>query len=314
MKRYLLMGLTLLVPFVSMQISATEPSPKFRVSDEPQAVLTQDWAVRLPNETNIVYRGVLGTDSGGGSTASMLYPAPNAVGLLAALLTHGLLVGNSRRMEANRLQGAADKVLDPYRGIIGDFHHEELLQLALAQKRASGITRIALTGEAPGEEWFFVAEPTFSMTQDQKALIFDSAFIVYAPNSPALPAYQNALRVVSSPITAGDPLVYWSEESGRNLKHVSAQLMAMALELAATEIAKGAREEVEAATSNQKTMRYLEGATEKIERAELLQVTCDRAVLKTLRGGLMWVPLKQPHAYAVSPTSPLLECGSTEKK
>ena len=77
----------------------------------------------------------------------MLYPAPNVAGLLAGLVTHGLLIGNGRRLEANRLQETADKVLEPYRATIGEFRYEELLELALEQKRPGGISRIALAGD-----------------------------------------------------------------------------------------------------------------------------------------------------------------------
>ena len=314
MTLHLLIRLALAFTLVSMQTNAAEPVSTTPVRDEPQNIAKQDWAVRLPNQANVVYRGMPSADVGGGSTAAMLYPAPNVAGLLAGLVTHGLLVGNSRRLEANRRQEAADKVLEPYRATIGEFRYEALFELALEQKRPGGVSRIALAGESPAEEWFFVSEPVFSMTQDQRALIFDSAFIVYAPNSPSTPAYQNALRVVSSPVMAEDPTFFWTEQDGKNLKNTSAQLMAMALELAAAEIARTGTEAVQDTAPSHKTIRYLEGKTEKIERAELLRITCDRAVLKNLRGGLMWVPLKQPHAYAVSQTSSLLECGPTVKK
>jgi hypothetical protein len=279
-----------------------------------RAVQTQDWAVRLPNDTNLQFRGVLSNESAGGSGSAMLYPAPNVAGLVAALVTHGLLNSATRKREATLAQGTANKVLDPYRGLIGDLRHDEVFQLAIAQKRTSGKSRIAVPGEAPGADWMFVVEPVFSMTQDQNALLLDIAVVVYAPNAPAAPAYQNALRVVSAPITSDDPLVFWSENKGQNLKAVSAQLMAMALELAANEADKNSPKEGESNAANQRTMRYMQGKSERIERAELLRVTCDRAVVKTLRGGLMWVPLKQPHSYTVSVNAAPLECDTTEKK
>lgn len=274
----------------------------------------QDWAVRLPNETNLQFRGVLGNESAGGSGSAMLYPAPNVAGLVAALVTHGLLNSATRKREATLAQEAANKVLDPYRGLIADLRHDDVFQLALMQRRANAKSRVAVPGEAPGADWMFAVEPVFSMTQDQNALLLDIAVVVYAPNAPAAPAYQNALRVVSAPIASDDPLVFWSENNGQNLKSVSAQLMAMALELAANEVDKSNSKAAESTAPNQRTMRYVQGKSERIERAELLRVTCDRAVIKTLRGGLMWVPLKQPHAYTVSENAGSLECGVADKK
>ena len=274
----------------------------------------QDWAVRLPNETNLQFRGVLGNESAGGSGSAMLYPAPNVAGLVAALVTHGLLNSATRKREATLAQEAANKVLDPYRGLIGDLRHDDVFQLALMQRRANAKSRVAVPGEAPGADWMFAVEPVYSMTQDQNALLLDIAVVVYAPNAPAAPTYQNALRVVSAPIASDDPLVFWSDNNGQNLKSVSAQLMAMALELAANEVDKSNSKAAESTAPNQRTMRYVQGKSERIERAELLRVTCDRAVIKTLRGGLMWVPLKQPHAYTVSENAGSLECGVADKK
>ena len=278
-----------------------------------QTALTQDWALRLPNETNLQFRGVLGNESAGGSGSAMLYPAPHVAGLVAALVTHGLLNSATRKREATLAQEAANKVLDPYRGLIGDLRHDDVFQLALAQRRATGKSRVAVPGEAPSADWMFVVEPVFSMTQDQHALLLDIAVVVYAPNAPAAPAYQNALRVVSAPIASDDPLVFWGENKGQNLKAVSAQLMAMALELAANEAHKSTPKAAESSALNQRTMRYVQGKSERIERAELLRVTCDHAVIKTLRGGLMWVPLKQPHSYTVSENAASLECAVVGK-
>jgi hypothetical protein len=283
---------------------------------EKSIAQSKDWAVRLPNEVNVEFRGVLSNEASGGSGGAMLYPAPHIGGFVAALVTHGLLNSANRRREASAQQEAANKVLDPYRGIIGDLRHDELFQLALTQlsARPQGKMRIAVQGEAPGGDWMFVTEPVFSMTQDQNALVLDSAVVVYAPNSPAAPIYQNALRVVSAPIATDDALVFWSEQSGRNLRALSAQLMAMTFDLVSDDINNGAVKKGDATGAAHRTVRYLHGKSEKMERAELMRVNCDRAVIKTLRGGVMSVPLKQSHSYAVSPGSETADCVGAEKK
>lgn len=275
---------------------------------EPSSILTQRWAVRLPKETNVAFRGIANTDSAGGGAGAMLYPAPNVAGFFAALITHGLLNNATRNAEMNRIQSTANKILDPYRENINNFRNDELYSAMRDQKRSlSNPIRIALFEEAPSDEWFFIIDPIVSMTQDQKALILDSVILVYAPNSPSMPAFQNVLRVVSAPINSNDPLAYWNEMSGINIKNTSAQLLSMALELAAIESIKSPQKE-NAPASNPRTVRYFHGASEKIERAELLRISCERAVIRTLRGGLMWVPLKQPHAYVISEDAPPLQC------
>ena len=309
MKRLLIATLVAAYAFGTVAYAVTESMPPTPAGAQTPLLFAQDWAVRLPNETAVVFRGALNSQAAGGSTGAMLYPAPNAGVALAALLVHGLLNSGARKMEANRLQETADKVLDPYRATIGNMRHDELFQMASQQKRRPGAMRIAVPGEAPSGEWFFVIDPVFSMTQDQRALIFDSIILVYAPNEPAKPVFQNAVRTISAPLVKQDAAVYWSEAQGKNLKHVSAALTAMALEIAAGNIAHSAPMESEAANPAQRTIRYLEGGSEKIERSELLGVACDRALLKTLRGALMSVPLSATHRYAVAPE--VEDCGAS---
>ncbi len=287
---------------------------------EPAAAQTHDWAVRLPNEIKVEFRGVLSNESTSGNGGAMLYPAPHIAGFVAALVTHGLLNSVTRKREESALQTAANQVLDPYRGIIGDFRYDELFQLALEQmliqkqKYKDGKVRIAVPGEAPSADWMFITEPVFSMTQDQRALVLDSAVVVYAPNAPAAPFYQNALRVVSAPIASDDPLVFWSEQKGQNLKTTNAQLVAMALELAAAEVNSVTPKQSDMGGKNHRTVRYTHGKSEKMERAELLRVSCDRAVMKTLRGGVMSVPLKPAHSYSVEQSTELSNCSFAEAK
>jgi hypothetical protein len=46
------------------------------------------------------------------------------------------------------------------------------------------------------------------------------------------------------------------------------------------------------AESPHRTFRYPEGGVEKMERAQLVEAHCGRALLRTLRGWLMSVPVK----------------------
>ncbi len=266
------------------------------------ALTSANWALRLPQEKQVSFRGALNTDFAGGGAMHMVYYAPSAAGAVAALITHGLLNSGARKLEMNKLQKEADKVLNPYQTIIQEFNHEELFAMISAARMTVGQTRIALAEEAPSTEWFFTIQPVFSMTQDQKALIADIAVSVFEPSKPAAPSYTNTVRVVSSPVLEVDPLLFWGNAVNPSLKRQGAELVLTALELVIDQATskKGDAAEEKHLTKNasvQRTVRYIEGGNEKVERAEVLQVHCDRALLRTLRGGLMAVPLKSTHEF-----------------
>ncbi|MFL6661020.1 MAG: hypothetical protein ACJ8G7_02505, partial [Rhizobacter sp.] len=49
-----------------------------------------------------------------------------------------------------------------------------------------------------------------------------------------------------------------------------------------------------AAAAPHRTFRYAEGAAPKIERAQLIERACTRAVVRTLRGWLLSIPQSRP--------------------
>lgn len=253
----------------------------------------QRWALRLPNTAQVSFRGLASMDNAGGGTGAMLYPAPNAAVALVGLLTHGLLNSASRHREASRIQEAADKVVDPYRVTLNDFRHEALFELVAEQKRSLLAIRVAVPGEAPSGEWFLVIEPVFSLTQDQRALLLDSAFVLYAPDAPDKPLLQNAIRVVSAPVSGTDAPLFWLGANGQQMKITAAELMGVALDAIKFEAGKitANPDKDETKAGAHKSLRYFQGGVERIERAELVSAGCQRALLRTLRGGILSVPL-----------------------
>ena len=243
-----------------------------------------NWLLRLPKEDAVPYKGVVNFDKAGAGNAQILYPAPNALGFLAAVFTHGAIVESQKKNEKDKLQEEANKVLVPYEAVLKDYSHKELMQRAL-EKIASGMNmKLLVAEEGPGSEWTMVSIPVFSMTQDQSAIVLENAIALYPPNAKE-PVYKNAVRVISPPKESADFTGFWSAKEGAKLKEESATLMAHSIEMAL----KDAASAPEAETVH-RTFRYMEGKDEKIERAGLVSEHCDRAVIKTLRGWLMSVP------------------------
>lgn len=260
------------------------------------------WCLRLPPGEHVVYRGVASFDGAGTGTASFLYPAPNAGGLLAAVLTHALLVDSEKKDQKDRIQAAADQVLSPYQGVLGNFGYRDLLQRAVA-KTATGAngSLMADTGD-PGREFVVETTPVFSLTQDQKAIVLDDTIVIHTPGAAPEDAYRNTIRVVSTARDVADPAAFWTANAGEKLKDESARLVARSLDIAFRDAAAGTDPE----GVSYRTIRYREGAAEKIERALVLNEQCDRMLIRTLRGTLMSVPASRPATLATAAD----RCGS----
>jgi hypothetical protein len=248
------------------------------------------WLVRTPAEEKVQFRGVVSFENAGIGPHGMVYPAPNLIGFLAAIAVHGAISGSVQDKRLAALRESADKVLVPYQPVLDKISHATLLPPALAKATRGGAKRHLTESEAPNQ-WVIESAPVFSMTQDQRALVLDNAFVVRGPELDAPVVYQNVVRVVATPLPAGDEKApvseTWLAEEGRRLREQSIELMGESIDLMFGELARGpaAAEERE-----QKTVRYHEGGVVKMERASPLAEGCERVVLKTLRGWLMSVP------------------------
>lgn len=258
----------------------------------------QAWTLVLPEEDNVVFRGVLNYDASGPSGNGMLYPAPNAGGFLAGLLTHAILLESMKHKRKTAAQEAADKVLLPFGDILKTYTYRELMQRALDKRVvAEPIKLIPVAEKNPGER-VIQSMPVFSVTQDQTALVLDNVISI---SQPGAPSYVNTVRIVSAANEGPEGVQFWTANHGEKLKAVSAGMVADSLQIALQAAAGG----YSADNTAFKTVRYPEGKTEKMERAILLREQCDRALIKTLRGWLMSVPVVRnppahPHCAEVS--------------
>jgi hypothetical protein len=246
------------------------------------------WSLQLPEEQAVVFRGVVSMDSAGMGTGAILYPAPSAAGFVAAVITHGILSESIKRDQKNRLQSSADQVLSPYRSVIDSYTHRDLIQRCLPKMATPGEKRSHAANEAPPVEWVMESVPEFAMTQDRRALVLDNAVIVYRRGSRDKAAYRNSVRIVSHPAEETDPVEYWNAGEGQRLKDESAVLLAESLDIALLDMGAGTVQR----DIPFKTVRYLEGGAEKMERAQVIGERCNRLLLKTLRGALMSAPPK----------------------
>lgn len=244
------------------------------------------WYVKVPAEEKVVYRGAVNYDSAGLGNGTMLYPAPDALSFVAAIVTHGLLLDSQKKGQKDALQEAANKVLDPFQPVLRDVSHGNLMRVALPRVRTS--RQLVLAEGTPDAEsyWRIEVLPVFSMTQDRSALIADTAVQIYPPGKGKVAEQQYMARVVATPVSAGDPDAYWLADDGKALREVSASLLAESLDMALSYpvVARAA------GAGPEQTVRYREGASEKMERGEVLAVDCRRILVRNLRGWLMSLP------------------------
>lgn len=253
------------------------------------------WSLKLPDDGKVAFSGAL--DHGGASVGSpsMLYPAPNAAGFIVAVITHGLIVESQKNTQRKKAQENADRVLDPYRPLLDVITYQELAR-AWGERMPQGRARKLIgPSQAPATgEWLIEAKPAFTMAQDQRTLRLDAAITIRAPDSATS---QYHLQVISPAVERESPIEAWTEGEGKALRDASAWLFAESLDIAMRAATHG----VDVADRPFRTVRYLEGKTEKMERAQLISEHCGRAIIKTLRGALMSVQLKAPTPNAIDP-------------
>lgn len=237
-------------------------------------------------DAEIPVKGVLNMDAAGGGVGSMMYPAPNLIGLVVAVATHGVLAESTQRAERSRMEIEADKVALPYRVALAGFQHRHLLQSvsALPGSLASGADLVP-TDHVPHDRPVLFAKPVYSVSQDERGLILDAAMQWRRPGQTE--AVIMHARVVTQPVEAGDAVKSWLNEGGVILRKEAAQLLAQAIDASFGQL--DAAPATSASTAYQ-TVRYWVGGTKRVERAAPLSSGCGYRAYRSLRGEILVVP------------------------
>jgi hypothetical protein len=260
------------------------PPPPLRAIGPQEA-----WSLRLPEADKPVFQGVVNFDSAGNSTGNaFMYPAPGLVGLLVAVAAHAAIESSTQRNQRSQIQLQADQVLLPYQPVLESLSYRELAQKALERTAHGGEKQVADFASQRGAGWLVESNAVFSMTQDAAAIMLDHVLVIRAPDDVSSTAGKpRFVRVVSIPAPSGTVATErWTANQGEALKQQSIQLLAESLDVALGPLAAASAE----AERPYKTIRYPLGNVEAMERAQVLKESCDRLVIKTLRGDLMSVP------------------------
>jgi hypothetical protein len=289
-----------LVAVGTLAIGAAMPGFAQDVTDEKpvrwQVPAAEGWSLAWPaDQTKVTYQGAVSFDNAGTGPGAMLYVGVGGiVGALAHLAVHAAVTESAKNSQKATMQAEADKVLADYRPTLDAFAPDDLMGRA---KRALRASTPALR-DADSARWSIEVMPLYRMTQDRRALMVDAVVAVRASGAADVLA-RSAVRVVASPQAAEGAAQVWSDNGGEALRAESAQLLSQAITLALADMAG----QWDASPAPQRTIRFPEGGAERIERAQVLQQQCGRAVVRTLRGDLMAVPINAPDG-AVSDCAP----------
>ncbi len=252
---------------------------------EPQPILVSfeerpTWQLQLAHDGPVIYHGAVSFDQAGGSKYGMLYPANNAGELFVGIFIHGMLESSKRKAQKQKILTDADIVLGNYQDILEKFTYQELITTAAGAIHFEAETE----GEFASTESLVIdSAPSYLMTQDQKTLVLNNYLKLGQTDKDAKGV---AVRIVSASIDAEEPYRYWHDRDGAPLKSASAELLSESIILA-LQYGDSAKEK----NLPFKTVRYMQGGEEKIERAQVLFQDCDRFLLRNLRGMIMSVPI-----------------------
>jgi len=272
----------------------------------PETAAGPAWSLRLPQGDIVVYRGEVNFDQAGGKGQAMLYPggfgAAGLIGLVAGVATHAIVESSIRSGQKSKIQQQADAVLMQYRDVLDAYGEKDLYARAVPYMDAAGGKAVVPSTQEISDGRMVITDPVFSMTQDQSAIVLDAAVTIYAPgphDEDAKPAYQNTVRVVSSPRAEADLAAFWKANGGEALKDQSARLFARGLDLAIADMAQ----QEQSGTPAYRSIHYADGRADKVERGQVIAETADGTVLRNLRGWIMAVPPRPAPQPAVVPVA-----------
>ena len=242
-------------------------------------------SVVRPSGDRVSWRGIP-PDELAGSQGAMLYPAPSAVGLLAAIFTHAAIVQGGREAERRSRQQAADKVLEPFAATLAEMSPSRLTDEALRKLEVDASKKVVDSAASADAAWILEMQPSFSMAPDQRTVVLDNAVRLYPLGQSNAPLFANIVRVISAP---AEPMADapTAPMTGEALQEESAQMLAHSIEVVLSRATQDVQRD-----GAFKTQRYRFGENEKMERGVPVATGCGRVILRTLREWLMSVPVQ----------------------
>ncbi len=279
-----------LLTFVLTGCTTPTVKPQVRPVDATMAKrLDGSWVAIVGEDRLFTFNGEY-RDSKAQNGYQMLYPASDFAGFLVGVATHAALQSaqNDAHLEAQRK--ISDEVLVPYRQVLDEIRVHEAFRRALQLSEFGAGIDVADESKDTTVPQVSLAAHAI-MAQSRRALIIDLVAKVRDPSNPDdTSGYVHKVRVISDPIEVNYHSVndYWLADDGRQLKQTVSSLLAKAIDLFTAD----ATRHLHSLEQKQITARYQYGNEQRRERAVLLEQSCTRQTLRTLRGWVLSVPVK----------------------
>jgi phage gp45-like len=137
------------------------------------------------------------------------------------------------------------------------------------------------------------------LTQDQKTIIINDNVVIRIPGQTPEVAHKSIIRVISAAENSADSSSFWTGNQGENIKGISSQLHAQSIDIALQTFAAAKSTE----SKPFQTVRYKEGLSDKVERAQVIHKDCDRMLIKNLRGVFISAPVVKSPENACEPVT-----------
>ncbi|MGM9482578.1 hypothetical protein ACS5PN_15405 [Roseateles sp. NT4] len=238
------------------------------------------WSVGVAQQPE--FHGVLNKDGAGMKGGQILYPGgAGLAGLFVAVLTHAAINSSVQTAEMKRLQDKADAVLVPYAQALQSLSTDDLMMRTQEE--------VSQRGWLPANASLEL-RPVFLMTQDRRAVLMDVA--AQFNDGSGAPTSTLGMRVVSDPRAVTQEADDWAEADGYGLRRVCVALLTRAVQHLIGHLGNANRAgDANAPAAAERTVRFVEGGAQRMERATVLEQRCGRALLRTLSNTLMSVPL-----------------------
>lgn len=214
---------------------------------------------------------------------NMLYSGDaGLVGMLAQVATHAAISNNAQNARVSSQQQQANKVLEPLSEIL-NATNTELLQF-------DAETVQWLKDEDASGFGVLISKPIFFLSQDGKSLSLKH--VVSLPATAQVSrskknqfVYSNLIEVMAEPIVAEQPIEFWQQDAGSELKSTMQSMYKTSLLLALADI----RGEL-TQNSVAETFKLTHREKLRIERGNKVESECGQLVIRNLRGWLLVAP------------------------
>ncbi|WP_025821354.1 hypothetical protein [Shewanella marina] len=277
-------------------LSGCTHSPKGYIKSVNSYSIKNDQPIYLYfTQEKVELIGVVKSSSKSGNSTDMLYVGATPLDFFAGIIAHGIVAESIKNSNKNKIQENANKNIEPYINLIQDIKNSDLTRKYLVNK-PSKYTFIHYSENninIHNDSLVLEITPIFLMNENQNTLILRNLFTIFKKNQinkslkKRKVIYQNQIEVFSQETTSDSIYKYWTKNNGENIKTQLYNLFSLSVNILSKQInSKGKKYTSE-------NIQYFNGTDYTFERSQIIEINCDRIIIKTLRGWIKSIPTQR---------------------